>query len=225
MNVERKMRSSREARITASIALCILAFNVWSRAFAVSGETPAVDDFTTRAIFAVDSEADPSSDYPERLHPRLSLRSVAGTIEPDSADPKHSIIKLTFYAFSFTPADKAAARRGDIPYLEKRYRAVQSTNVKSADYNGGGWASVQLTIDEHFQFLQVVINVPGYQILLSDRDLKDFVRDCRFDGQKLRLKSKGSHRLDLTSAKVASFTLHWDVDLNTPVVTKPVLKK
>ena len=188
--------------------------------------------FATQAKFSVDSESVTSTTVPdllrkppELLHPRLALCSVAGTTEPDSADPKHSLVKLTFYGFPFTPADRAAARRGNIEYLEKKFHAIQSTNLKSADFNGGGWTSVQLTVDERFQLQQVFINVPGYGVLLHDRDLNNFAQEYRFDGKKLRLKSKGLHRLDLSSAGVPSFTLYWDIDLTTLVASKAIPKK
>lgn len=183
--------------------------------------TSAGHSFVTDARFSVDSEAEPSSGRPALLHPRLVLRSVAGTVEPDGADSKDSIVKLTFFGFSFTPTDRSAAQRGDTQYLDKRYRAVQSTNVNSAEYNGGGWARIQLTVDQHLKVQRVFINVPGYAIVLQDRDLTDFAQEYQFDGKNLRLKSKGQHRLDLTSARVDSFTMRWDVDLNTRVVMKP----
>ena len=87
-------------------------------------------------------------------------------------------------------------------------------------FNGGAWASIQITLNEARRIQEVRMSIPGYSILLSQRDLNNFSQQYQFDGKKLRLKSRDSYRLDLKSAGVASFTFDRDVDLTTPVFAK-----
>lgn len=185
-------------------------------------QTNRTNPYATHATFSVNSEADPSSRQPELLHPRLSLSSAVATVTRSSSQAKESEIEIVFYSFPFTERDIAAARRGDIAFLDKRFQATQSTNLKSPEFNGGGRAVVKLTLDEHFQIREANLSVPNYGILLDDGQLKNF--DFQFDGKKLSLKCKGTYRLDLKSAGVPSFTMSWDLDLATVVFAKTTAK-
>ena len=188
-------------------------------------QTSRSNPYATQAKFSVDSEADPSSRHPELLHPRLSLSSAVATMARSSSQPKESNIEIVFYSFPFTERDIAAARKGDIAFLDKRWQATQSTNSKSPEYNGGGRAVVKLTLDEHLQIRDVDLSVPGYNILLDDGKLKNFdAPNFQFNGKKLTLKSKGTYRLDLKAANVPSFTMNWDLDLSTVVFAKATAK-
>jgi hypothetical protein len=184
-------------------------------------QTSRPNPYAARGTFSVDDEADPSSRQPELLHPRLSLSNAVATVARSSSQPKESNIEIVFYSFPFTERDIAAARRGDIAFLDKRWKATQSTNLKSPEINGGGRAVVKLTLDEHFQIREVNLSVPGYNILLDDGKLKNFdAQNFQFNGKKLTLKSKGAYRLDLKLAGVPSFTMNWDIDLSTVVFAK-----
>jgi hypothetical protein len=182
------------------------------------------DPFATNARFAVDSEAAPSSAPLGQLHPRLSLRSVAATVEPDKFAPTFSLIEIVLYPFPFTRKDEAIARRGDKWPLLKKSDALHNSNPKVS----GNVAIVQLTLNEHFQVQQVTITVTGvqgYSITLSDRQFQTFNQECQFDGKKLRFLSKGSYRLGGMPAGVAAFTMNWDLNLIIPVFKKATIAK
>jgi len=128
---------------------------------------------------------------------------------------------IVFYSFPFNQHDVSAARRGETALLDKRWQATQSHTLKSPEYNGGGRATVELLLDERFQIQQANLSISGYVITLQDRDLKDLgVQDYSCDGKNLKLKSRGSHRIDLSRARVPSFTMNWDIDLATTVAAK-----
>jgi hypothetical protein len=199
---------------------------------AESAKPSASNPFATDARFAVDSEADPSRSaipdmlyHPERLHPRLSLSSVVATTTPADSGPNDSLVEITFYSFAFTQGDMAIARKGDTQPLFKKSDAIQNKNAKSGkSYNGGGWAIVQLTLDEHRQIREIRMTVPGYSVLLTGREFQIFLAEYKFDGKKLRLHSKGSNRVDNMPVGVASFTIRWDMNLAIPVFAKRAAK-
>ncbi len=177
--------------------------------------------FVTEARFAVDSEADASSAPAERLHPRLALTSVVAMIGPDPLETGGKEIEIHFFSFPLAALDKAHAREGKLVPLIKKSDEIQNQRAKSkAPYNGGGWAEVRLGVDKNLRLDAMRVTVPGYTILLGGPDLQKFIADYRFDGKELRLKSKGSHRVDHMPAGVASFTLNWDVQLGVPVFAK-----
>lgn len=187
----------------------------------VFAQPTSPNPFATHAKLAADSEADPSTQQPELLHPRLSLSSAVATIAPSQSEPKGSEIRIVFYSFPFNQHDISAARKGEIALLDKRWQATQSRTLKSPDFNGGGRATLELTLDQHFKIRVASLNIPGYVISLRDLDLKDLgVQDFSCDGKKLKLKSRGSYRMDLSRARVPSFTMNWEIDLATTVVAK-----
>lgn len=187
----------------------------------VFAQPTSQNPFATHAKFSADSEADPSTQQPELLHPRLSLSSAVATIARSQSEPKGSEITIVFYSFPFNERDISAARRGETAFLDKRWQATQSHTLKSPEFNGGGRATVELSLDQHFQIQAASLNIPGYVISLRDQDLKELgVEDYSCDGKKLKLKSRGSHRMDLSRAHVPSFTMSWDFDLSTAVTAK-----
>ena len=199
-----------------SLFCAILLFSV------VFAQPTSPNPFAAHAKFSADSEADPSTQQPELLHPRLSLSSAVATIAPPQSEPKGSEISIVFYSFPFNEHDVSAARRGETALLDKRSQATQSHTLKSPEFNGGGRATVDLVLDQRFQIQEANLSIPGYVISLHDRDLKDLgVQDYSCDGKKLKLKSRGSHHLDLSRARVPSFTMNWEIDLATTVVAKP----
>ena len=186
-----------------------------------SPQSSASNPFVTEARFAVDSEADPSSAPAEHLHPRLALTSVVAAIGPDPFETGSEEIEIHFFSFPLTALDKTHAREGKLAPLIKKSDAIQNQRVKSgAPYNGGGWAEVRLGVDKNLRLDAMRVTVPGYSIFLAGPDLPKFIADYRFNGKELRLKSKGSDRLDHMPAGVASFTLTWDVQLTVPVFAK-----
>ncbi len=139
-------------------------------------------------------------------------------IGPDPLETGRKEIEIHFFSFPLAALDKAHAREGKLAPLIKKSDAIQNQRVKSgAPYNGGGWAEVRLDVDKNLRLDGMRVTVPGYTILLAGPDLQKFIADYRFDGKELRLKSKGSHRVDHMPAGVASFTLSWDVQLTVPV--------
>ena len=187
----------------------------------VFAQSTSPNPFATHATFSADSEADPSTQRPELLHPRLSLTRAVATISRSQTEPRDSDITIVFYSFPFNEHDVSAARKGEATFLDKRWQATQSHTLKSPEFNGGGRATVDLILDQHFQIQEANLSIPGYVISLSDGNLKDLsVQDYKFDGKKLKLKSHGSHRIDLSAAHVPSFTMNWDLDLSTIVAAK-----
>src|SRR5579859_2080881 len=112
-----------------SSPLCaILLFSLFSVVFA---QPTSQNPFATHAKFSADSEADPSTQQPELLHPRLSLSSAVATIARSQSEPKGSEITIVFYSFPFNERDISAARRGETSFLDKRWQATQSHTLKS----------------------------------------------------------------------------------------------
>ncbi len=202
--------------------------------------------FATAAKFSVDD--DNSDVQPQIRHRRFALSSAVATIEPPSGPMKYRWLEINFYSFPFTQQDMAAARRGNIEPVNKKYQAMgensnpftdadwaaarkgnrealdrkSKAQLKRGDAYNRGWASMQLAIDEKLRVKTVNLSVPGNTctIAILEPDLKKFLQVYQFDGKQLRLKSKGSYVCDLKSAARQNFTLGWDVDLTIPVFAK-----
>src|SRR5437660_1982220 len=142
------MQYSKQRRRVGMVVIRYLSlFTAVALCAALFAQISVLNPFATHAKFSVDSEADTSQTaHPELLHPRLSLSSAVATIEPDTTAPRYSLVDINFYSFPFTQQDVAAARRGKIDLLNSRWHATASTNPKSADFNGGAWASIQITL-------------------------------------------------------------------------------
>ena len=88
----------------------------WIAAFGLCAFGPGFGDqsqpdpkaFETRAVFSIDKDA-------------MTLTSVAATIEPRPGAPGYSWLRITFYSFPFTAADRAAAMTGHLESMDARW--------------------------------------------------------------------------------------------------------
>jgi hypothetical protein len=154
--------------------------------------TPA--SFTTKARFSSGATS-------------LSLPTAVATIEPRLGAPGYRWLRVRFYAFPLTPADVEAVTKGNVEPLEQRWKSKLAG--KPAEYNVSN-AVLQFGVDKDGKVWQVDLSVPGHTctIAASDQEATALLQDFRFDGTRLRLKTKGKHSCE---------RLAWDVDLTLPI--------
>jgi len=160
--------------------------------------------FETRAVFSIDEDA-------------MTLTSVAATIEPRPGAPGYSGVQISFYAFKFTTADIAGAVKGRVESMDAKWtRTASDPKVYNHSY-----AFIQLTVDKDFKVWQIDMSVPGHActIASSEPRVKSALQEYRFDGTRLRLKSKGSFVCVLGLAG-PNRRYGWDLDLDDPVFRK-----
>ena len=75
-------------------------------------------------------------------------------------------------------------------------------------------------MDSDSNVWQVDLALPGHTCTVaeSEREAKSALPEFRFDGERLRLRGKGSHVCDMKSLGIPNQTFGWDVDLDIPVV-------
>jgi len=136
----------------------------------------------------------------------LNLTSAVATIEPRLGAPGYRWLRVHFYAFPLTPADVAAAIKGNIAPLDRRWK---SKAANPAEYNVSN-AVLQFGVDKDGKVWQIDLSVPGHActIASSDVEAKALLQDYLFDGLRLRLRTKGAHPCE----KFA-----WAVDVAVPV--------
>jgi hypothetical protein len=172
--------------------------------------------FDTHAKFSLDNgAAEGKCCLPAHL--TSSLSSAVATIEPPKGPMRYSWVEINFYSFSFTRQDVAAARSGNTELLNKKWKAMDDPQAFNQ-----GWASIQLALDAQLRIQQVNMLVPGYSctVAILERDLTNFVQEYKFDGNTLRLKSKGSYLCDMKAQGLGTPKFGWDVDLTTTVFAK-----
>ena len=83
-------------------------------------------------------------------------------------------------------------------------------------------AILQFTVDANATVAEMDLALPGYVcgIVQSRRDVALAVQHFQFDGTRLRLKSRAFSVCTLKVEGVPSQRFEWDVDLDTPVVTR-----
>src|SRR5579864_1442980 len=168
----------------------LLAGNVFA------GSPPATpDSFDTAARFAVGNR-------------HLSLSSVIATIEPRLGAPGYSWIRIHFYSFPPAAEDMAGIAKGDVTSMDRKWEKLAAKHDNS--YNVSN-AVIQLAVDKDNKVWQVDMAVPGHSCTIApfEKDLKSFLQDYRFDGQNLKLKSKGSYVCNMNPDQ----TFTWDIDL------------
>jgi hypothetical protein len=161
--------------------------------------------FQTHAVFSIDDDA-------------MSLASVAAAIEARPNVPGYSWLRINFYSFPFTASDMAAAVKGHVESMDRKWKNMAGT---PKDYNHAN-AVIQLSVDKDLKIWQVDMAVPGHSctIAASERDVKSILQEYRFDGRRLRLKSKGSFVCDMKSLGIPNRRFGWDLDLDVPVFQK-----
>ena len=131
--------------------------------------------------------------------------TTVATIEPRTAAPGYSWLRLYFYPSSLTGGERALATKGDVESIRTRWAAV-----------------LQLTIDKNSTVWQIDLSLPGHTctIAASDRDARNVLQDFQFDGKRLRLKGKGFHDCDMASLRLPNQRFEWEMDIETSVITK-----
>jgi hypothetical protein len=187
--------------LSCSMGLALYAFG---SGFA-DQSNPDPSAFETHAVFSIDNDA-------------MSLTSVAAIIEARRNVPGYSWLRINFYSFPFTAADIAGVVNGHVEPLDRKWKN-KASNPK--DYNHSN-AVVQLSVDKDLKVWQVDMSVPGHSctIASSEHDVKSVLQDYRFDGRRLRLKSKASFVCDLKSLGIPNQRFGWDLDLDVPVFQK-----
>ena len=176
-------------------------FAVGSAAVGQSRLEPSA--FNARAKFSIDGDV-------------LLLSTGVATIEPRAQG--YRWLRVNFYSFPPTPADVAAAMKGDVASMDRRWTS-KADNPR--DYNHS-WAFLQLTVDKDRNVTQVDLSVPGYgcTIAASAGEAAKALPGYQFDGKRLTLKGKGSFICDMSFAKSPNRTYGWDLDVNIPVFEK-----
>ena len=148
----------------------------------------------------------------------MRLTSVAATIEPRPGAPGYSWLRIHFYSFPFTAADIAGAVKGRLESMDARW-TKKAINPK--DYNHSN-AVIQLGVDKAFKVWQIDMSVPGHSCTIApdERGVKSALQEYRFDGQHLRLESKGSFVCEMNTPGVPNRRFGWDLDLDIPVFQK-----
>ena len=161
--------------------------------------------FETRAVFSIDTDA-------------MTLTSVAATVEPRPGAPGYSWLRITFYSFPFTAADRAAAIKGHLEPMDARWTS-KAGNPKVYNHSH---AVIQLGVDKNWKVWQVDMSVPGHACTIagSEREVKAALQEYRFDGTRLRLKGKGSFVCEMNTPGVLNRRYGWDLDLDVPVFQK-----
>src|SRR5262249_15143195 len=129
--------------------------------------------------------------------------TTVATIQPRTGSPGYSWLRIYFYPSALGSDDNAAATKGRVGSIKEKWSAV-----------------LQLTVDSASKVWQVDLALPGHTCTVAESDLeaKNALPEFRFDGDRLRLRGKGSHVCDMKSLGIPNQTLGWDVDLDIPVV-------
>jgi hypothetical protein len=161
--------------------------------------------FHTNANFSVNNTA-------------MALSTAIATIEPRLGAPGYSWLRINFYSFPVEASDVAGILKGDVSSMDKKRRAKES-NVE--EYNKS-YAMIQLSVDRNAKVWQVDMSVPGHGCTIApfERDVTGFLQAYEFDGENLKLKSKGSYVCDMKSLGIPNQTFDWDIDLNARVFPK-----
>jgi hypothetical protein len=179
-----------------------LALAIVTLAASFQPSPPDAAAFTTNAKFSIDRTT-------------LALSSVVATIEPRPNAPDSRWLLVHFYAFSLTPEDIASARRGNVEPLDARWKSLAD---KPAQYNVSS-ALLQLSVGRDASVWQIDLAVPGHTCTIapSDRQAKAMLQDYRFDGTRLRLKTRGNYLCHMNMVGEPDPRFGWDVDVDVPV--------
>jgi hypothetical protein len=131
--------------------------------------------------------------------------TIVATIQPRTAAPGYSWLRIYFYPSSLTAGERAKATKGDVESIRTAWAAV-----------------LQLTVDKNRTVWQIDLSLPGHTctVAASDRDARNALQEFQFDGSRLRLKGKGSHDCDMTSRGIRRQRFEWDIDFETSVIKR-----
>lgn len=161
-------------------------------------------DFDTTAKISVDQQA-------------LSFSSAVA-IREARKNLRFEWVQIHFYAFHLTPEDISAAKTGDVTPMDHK----SNKNFIDPNVHSNVWGVIQLSVDDAFKVWQVDIAIPGHActIASTESEVDAFLQDYSYDGETIRLKSKGFHTCDLSSVGAGVQNFRWDIDVSVPVFKK-----
>jgi hypothetical protein len=136
----------------------------------------------------------------------LATRSAFVTYTNEFFGGRTNALKIQFFIQPIGPDAQARLLRDD-----------------TLEMTRGGYAALVLFLDERHQIQQVNLTyvIPGTTVVRTvastREELARYFSDYQFANNRLRLKSKGSHRTAPDSKDDDAVTLSWDTDLNVPV--------
>ena len=130
---------------------------------------------------------------------------IVAIVEPRLGAPGYSWLRVYFYS-ALAAGERAHAAKGQIESIRTAWAAV-----------------LQFTVDKTSTVWQVDLSVPGQTCTITDSDsgARKAFQEFVYDGRRLRLKGRGSFACVTSSAGVSHRMLDWDVDFETPVVSRP----
>lgn len=187
-------------------------YGVFFLIFPILAFPAAIDpgSFQTAAKFSVDKDG-------------MSLTTAVATIEPRLGAPGYFWLRINFYSFPVATEDIPGILAGDTRSMDKKW-GRKSSNL--SDYNHSN-ASILLSMDKIHKVWQVDMAVPGHTCTIApyEKDVQNFLQEYQFDGQKLKLKSKGTYVCDMKFMGIANQEFAWEMDVNLPVFEKQDGKK
>jgi hypothetical protein len=136
---------------------------------------------------------------------RLATKSAFVTYTKEFFGGKTNALKVQFFTQPITEEARAKLLRYD-----------------NNEISSGGYAALVLFLDERNQIWQANLTyvIPGTTVVRtvasSREELAKYFSDYRFEQNRLRLKSKGTHNTAPDAADEI-LTLSWDTDLDIPV--------
>mgnify|MGYP001612194471 CR=1 FL=1 len=164
--------------------------------------------FDTKAEFTIDGTI-------------RSLSSAVATIETHPAHgPEYLWLEINFYPFTLTDEEIADASNGSLELIKKRRYQEDGNPQALAIYNSQ--ARIVLGMDTNYKIFQVDMSVPGHSCTIApfEEDVKNFLKEYSFEGEHLRLKSKGSYLCDIPPEEIPDWTFGLNIDLHIPVFKK-----
>jgi len=161
-------------------------------------------DFDTTAKISVDQQA-------------LSFSSAVA-IREARKNLRFEWVRIHFYAFHLTPDDISAAKTGEVTPMDHK----SNKNFIDPNVHSNVWGVIQPSVDDAFKVWQVDISIPGRActIASTESEVDAFLQDYNYDGETIRLKTKGSHSCDLSSVGAGLQNYRWDIDVSVPVFKK-----
>lgn len=154
------------------------------------GSPSFAGDTTLKAEFKVDEKAMP-------------MQSAVA-----SMDPRDRVV-IDFYAFPLTDEEMALVQKGDTKPITDQ-QAKLTDEQKTA-----GLAKLTLTLDADRKAIwKAELMTPELQATVAEYTLDppDFAETFVFDGKKVQITSKGSHKTNMGQ------TLAWDFTVEGPVI-------
>jgi hypothetical protein len=131
--------------------------------------------------------------------------TILATVEPQAGSRGYRLLRIYFYSSELTLSQRLLTASGR-----------DEETLRS-------WAAImQLTVDDEASVSKIDLAVPGHMctVVQTDRDAFKALQEFQFNGRYLRLKSKAYSVCDLKLLGVPNPTFEWELDLDTPVITR-----